>query len=261
MKIWYVDGADLIVVPSEKVKTELSRYAKAGQNKTEITVLPYPLGKTLGLRLTGEEYAQRLHQYSEDSDAKINVVLPVSGAAVGLGYYDRLIRQLAQSSGRFRMHLVISTTVHTKAFISTMKAKRHMTVVTGGSDKEVVDNYEKVYGQGVIALEIVKPSEQSFKALLAPDQRGGSILLLTQAIGKQEEDNLQFLSDHKLIPRRALRFTNDPAKDVAFINRCIRDGIFSKMARRDIESKDPELASNGVAQFWQKVDGLVRKKL
>jgi len=54
MKIWYVDGADLIVVPSGKVKSALMKYVPSGgRNKTEIAVLPYPIGKTLGIPLKG----------------------------------------------------------------------------------------------------------------------------------------------------------------------------------------------------------------
>jgi hypothetical protein len=287
MKIWYVEGADLIVVPSKKVKTELSRYAQDfGSRKTEIAVLPYPLGKTLGVRLTNEEYAQRLQQYSGTSGTKINVVLPVSGAAVGLGYYDQLMSELSKSTVRFRMYLVISRSMHTNAFINTMKTNRFVEVVSGSSDKEVVDKYEKVYEQNVIAIEIVKPSEQAFKAMLTPTQRGGAILLFMQPIGKQEEDNLAFLSDHKLIPNaedqknlyrlalsgnvpadihcpwRALQLTNSPIKDAVFINWCISAGVFSAMAgRKGSRSNDPELASNGVEQFWGKVDALVQKKL
>ncbi len=295
MKIWYVAGADLITVPSEKVKTELTQYeGKPGRSRTEIAVLPYPLGKTLGMSLTGGEYEQRLRQYNKGSDARINVVLPVSGAAVGLAYYDQLIRRLTESSVRFRMYLVASNTMHTGPFIRKMEAKSSVTVVTAGSDKEVVDNYEKLYGREVIAIEIVKPSEQSFKALLSPTQRGGSIMLFMQPIGKQEEDNLAFLADHKLLPNpedqeklsryalaqkmpgdaecfaclerarvwKALRLTNDPTKDVKIINWCIRVGIFETMARRrEAISKDPELAANGVGQFWEKVDVLVKKKL
>jgi hypothetical protein len=260
MKIWFVSGADLIVVPSAKVKKDLERFARSSHTNTGIEVLPYPLGKTLGIQLTEEEYAQRLRQYSGDSDAKIHVVLPVSGAAVGLAYYEQFIAKLAESSGRFRMHLVISDTMHTRAFIASMKTRRAVTVVSGASDKDVVANYEKVYGEHVIALEIVKPSEQSFKALLSPLQRGGAILLFMQPIGKQEEDNLGFLTDHNLIPERALRLTNDPLQDVAFINGCIRDGVFSRMAaKKSFHSKDPELAGNGVTQFWEKVDMLVQK--
>ncbi len=278
MKIWYVDGADLIVVPSEKVKQELAQYApKNSVYTTDIAVLPYPLGKTLMMRLTTTEYTQRLQEYTQGLGATIHVVVPVSGAAVGLGYYTELIDQLARRSARFRIHLVAGNSVHTAMFINSMKARGNVLLVSGSSDKEIVDNYEKVYGQDVIALEIVKPSEQSFKALLSPDQRGGVILLFTAPVGKQEEDNLRFLIDHKLIPGddqqqklyddaasgktqvdmncpwRALRLTNDPARDVAFIGWCIHAGVFSNMAiRRDTQNPDPELAANGVSAILGK---------
>lgn len=286
MKIWYVEGADLICVPSEKVKTELVQYARnKGLTKTDVVVLPYPVGKTLAMKLTNEEYTQRRQQYNKDANVKVKVVIPISGAAVGMSYYDRLISKLVRISDRFRMYLVISNTMHTRSFINKMKARSYMSVIEHDSDKDVVDSYETLYQQEVIALEIVKPSEQSFKALLAPDQRGGSILLLTQAIGKQEQDNLEFLSDHKLLPNaedqeklyryalegrlpadmecqwKALRLTNDPDKDATIIHWCINVGVFEKMAarRETTVPKNHELASNGVQQFWEKVDDLVKK--
>lgn len=294
MKIWYVAGADLITVPSEKVKTELMNYAlKKNLEKAEIVVLSYPLSQTLEYQLDNKEYELRLNQYKKDTDTKIKIVIPISGAAVGLAYFDKLISRLAKSSERFRFYLVISNNLHTKVFINKMKARNYITVIENSSDRKVVDSYEKLYQQEVIALEIVKPSEQAFKALLTPSQRGGSILLLTQAVGKQEQDNLKFMLDHKLLADRedqdklqeyalenklpdekdcqpylerahswkALRLTNDPNKDAVIINWCIKAGVFEKMAGRKEKSssKDPELGSNGVQQFWEKVDNLTEK--
>jgi hypothetical protein len=121
-----------------------------------------------------------------------------------------------------------------------------------------------------MALEIVKPSEQSFKSLLTPSQRGGVILLLTQAIGKQEQDNLNFLSDHHLLPERAIKLTNNPDQDVKIINWCLNEGVFEKMAKvaclpagRGEENfrEGNELATNGVQQFWKKVDDLLNMRL
>jgi hypothetical protein len=51
-----------------------------------------------------------------------------------------------------------------------------------------------------IALEVSKPSEQTIKALADPKKVGGSILLFTEPVGRQEYDNLDFLAKHHLIP-------------------------------------------------------------
>jgi len=64
----------------------------------------------------------------------------------------------------------------------------------------VVDLYEKVYEDNRILLEVTKPSEQSFKALISPTCIGGSILLFSEPVGRQEWDNISFLRRHNLIP-------------------------------------------------------------
>lgn len=263
MKIWYVEGADLICVPSEKVRREFANYAqKKNLRHSDIVVLPYPLSKTMGSELSGEEYNFRLEQYSGDSSVKINIVMPISGAAVGLNYYDKIIAKLTRSSKRFRIFLVIKDNIYTTNFIRKMKTREQVTVIANTSDKEVVDSYDKVYQKEIIALEIVKPSEQSFKALFNSSQRGGAILLLTEAIGKQEQDNLNFLLDHQLLPERAIKLTNDPDLDVETINSYIKEGLFKKMASQVKENlqEGNELATNGVQQFWAKVDALVEKE-
>jgi hypothetical protein len=293
MEIWYVPGADLISVPSEKVRAELLKYAeKKRLGKTKIVVLPYPLSQKLGEPLEEKEYEMRLKQYSPDADAKIKIAIPISGAAVGLSYYKKLATKLARINGRVMIYLVVRNNIYTKPFINKMKIRDYVTVIENDTDKKVVDSYEKLYQEEVIGLEIVKPSEQAFKTLFAPGQRGGVVLLLNEAVGRQEQDNLNFLLEHKLLPSqedqyqwenyaqgddeqpkgkdyreygerarewRAIKLTNNPDKDAQMINWGIKAGIFRKMSepREKPESKDPELASNGVQQFWEKVDGLV----
>ncbi|MFA6007342.1 MAG: hypothetical protein WC784_01695 [Candidatus Shapirobacteria bacterium] len=286
IEIWYVPGADLISVPSVKVKVELLKYAtERNFKKTKIIVLPYPLSQTLGLQLSDEEYDLKLKQYDQNSTAKIKVLIPISGAAVGLTYYDKLISKLRRSSHRFIIFLVIRNNIYTKAFIKKMKARNYVIVIENNTDQEVVDGYQKLYEDEIIGLEIVKPSEQAFKSLFIPQQRGGSVLLLNEAVGRQEQDNLNFLIDHQLLPNqedqqeiqamgdfshnqeflnnikkwRALKLTNDPDKDVAIINYCLKNGIFSQMSkpRSKITSINSELASDGVQQFWKKINSLI----
>ena len=173
-----------------------------------------------------------------------------------------------------------------------MKVRDYVTVIENNTDKKVVDSYEKLYQDEIIGLEIVKPSEQSFKTLFTSNQRGGAILLLNQAVGRQEQDNLNFLSDHKLLPNqedqyklfkyafedklpseeecqrcikraaawRALKLANDPKLDSMIINWCIKSGIFKKksLQKGKLRLKDQEIASNGVQQLWNKIDGLIK---
>jgi hypothetical protein len=288
MAVWYVPVADLICVPSKKVKSELEEYAKKrGLKKTKIEVLPYPLSKKLEIELTKSEFETRLSQYSDKSNTKIKISMPISGAAVGLEYYDQLIAKLRNTSKRYEIRIVTKDNLHTQGFINKNLTKSGVKVISDLTDKRVVDNYEKLYADEVIGLEVVKPSEQAFKTMFSPDQRGGAILLLTQPVGKQEHDNLDFLLDHKLIPDendqqklekfamadkmpneeecrecierarlwKAIRLTNDPASDARLINWCIKVGVFEKMSQVETKTNlsDPELASNGVEQFWKMV--------
>lgn len=294
IEIWYVPGANLISVPSEKVKNELLEYVKKRNLKrTEIVVLPYPLSQNLGNYLNKNEYDLRIKQYSKDSSAKIKIAIPISGAAVGLDYYDKLISKLRRTNDRFMIYLIVRNNIHTQAFIKRMKMRDYVTVIDSDTDKKVVDSYEKLYQDEVIGLEIVKPSEQAFKTLFVPNQRGGSILLLNGAVGRQEQDNLNFLADHKLLPKkedqeklieyagenklptgqecqeciarastwRAIKLANDPTKDSIIINWCIQNDIFKKMSkqRKKSKCKDREIASSGVQQLWEKIDNLTKE--
>jgi hypothetical protein len=67
-------------------------------------------------------------------------------------------------------------------------------------DREVVEAYEELYMNDVIGLEVTKPSEQAFKALFTPKQRGGSLLMFSDPVGRQEDDNVRFLRRHRLLP-------------------------------------------------------------
>lgn len=70
----------------------------------------------------------------------------------------------------------------------------------GSSDRKVIENYQYVYDKNTISLEITKPSEQSFKALIEPTKENAPILLFSNPVGRQEVDNLDFLRRHQLIP-------------------------------------------------------------
>ena len=85
--IWYVDGANLIVVPSHFVKEQYVAYGKSLGKAVRIEVLPYPLRPDLGEQLNPEEFTGRISQLNPTSEEPIRVSIPISGAAVGTDYF------------------------------------------------------------------------------------------------------------------------------------------------------------------------------
>ena len=145
----------------------------------------------------------------------------------------------------------------------------------------------------VISLEVTKPSEQAFKALLGTNLRGGVILLFSEPVGQQEFDNLDFLQQHSLLPStqtnaelwemaeshaavagaagsqllseasnwRGVQIPRDPEKAAGFIWWMLTTGVFSQMmACATLPSvSDPypdEVGPDGVARLWKLVASL-----
>lgn len=81
-----------------------------------------------------------------------------------------------------------------------MLKRSYVDITVSSQDKEIVHKYEEIYKEFPISLEITKPSEQSFKALLECTMQGASLLLFSEPIGRQEKDNLNFLRRSNLIP-------------------------------------------------------------
>jgi hypothetical protein len=289
-RIWYVPGADLIVVPSERTKAALMDYGKtAGLPPVRFAVLPYPVSLVLTSALTDQEYEQRHQQFLADGSADIEVAIPISGAAVGLTYFRRLIDELHQKSTRFHFHVIAKSSAYTNPFLQDMQSRSFVTLHTATTDRKIVEKYEQVYQNTVVALEVTKPSEQAFKALVDPHHRGGSVLLFSQPIGRQEHDNLDFLGRHQLLPTqdeqqrlwdsaingslidsearpalhwRSMRLQDDPILAAHYIWWCLEQGIFAQMLACTLtpQPDDPhanEIEPDGVTQFWQTVSQLL----
>jgi len=289
--IWYAPNADMIVVPSHSTKEELLKYAQTAKLKqTRIEVLPYPISPFLTKVLSKSEYKNRLDQLSYESDEPINFCVPISGAAVGMNHFTRLIDRLRLNSQRFNFEVVVKFSPNTHHFIDQMLDRPYVNLHASGVDKEVVNKYEKLYQEKTIALEITKPSEQAFKALCDPNLVGGSILLLSSPVGRQEYDNLNFLERHNLIPEKgmskylhklALKNKDIPEEEIAkllssastwrglrlpqnskaaadFIWWCMRQNIFPAMlgcrlTRRDDRHSIELSGIHGVQRFWEKI--------
>jgi len=141
-----------------------------------------------------------MSQYDPISELKINVNIPISGAAVGMGYFRIIISELHKLSQRFKFEVIARKSTHTKYFLNFLRKYDFIALNIFNKDREVVDFYERIYDEKIFGFEITKPSEQAFKALTNPKQRGGSILLFSDPVGRQEFDNLHFLQTHHLIP-------------------------------------------------------------
>lgn len=282
--VWYVPGADLISVPSKSTKVALENYRKERKlPKVDIRVFPYPVSPILGKKFQEVEFRQKNEQLDPKSEAIINISLPVSGAAAGLDYSNNLMKNLHRLNPRFVFNIVTHDNIFTKAFIEKNMRRSYSTVLESSHSRRVVRLYDKMFLNSILSLEVTKPSEQCFKALFNPRQRGGVILLLSEPVGRQEYDNLQYLQRNRLIPSdndqeklflyanenlvfseegkkslmkkaqnwRGLRLPNEPKKAAHFINWCLYQRIFVGMGHSTLDK------SNGVERFWSIIDTLV----
>lgn len=285
--IWFVDGADLLVVASEHTKRKYAAYGKRLGRRVRIEVSPYPLNPKWGKRLGATEMRKKANQLNTKSKETIHMSIPVSGAAVGTEFASQLIAALRAKSNRFHFHITSKDAPFTRSFLSQMADKPWIDLNVGKKDREVVDLYDGLLDTQVLSLEVTKPSEQAFKAILGTQSRGGVILLFSQPVGRQEFDNLDFLGRHALIPSRAsnaqlqemtgdgvsmdpglrsrlievartwrsIRLPKDPQRAADFIWWMLTSGIFSRMLEgnqiRKARDKNIELqGSSSVDAFW-----------
>ena len=291
--IWYVDGADMIVVPGHSVKEQYVAYGKSLGKPVRVEVLPYPLRPDLGEQLTPEELAGKIGRLDPASEEPIRVSIPISGAAVGTDYFSNLMRDLRAKSQRFHFDIVSKTAPYTEGFLSSLAGEEWVDIHAAKTDREVIDAYAQLFDEHVISLEVTKPSEQAFKALLSTNLRGGVILLFSQPVGQQEFENLDFLQQHALLPStetnaelwemaesrtpvagatgsrllgeastwRGVRIPQDSGKAADFIWWMLTTGVFSQMTASNTipNASDPypdEVGPDGVARLWELVTSI-----
>ncbi|MFH1827312.1 MAG: hypothetical protein ABH812_02680 [bacterium] len=290
--MWCVFGSDLIFVPSIKTKKALLLYSvKKGASPVNIKVIPYPIGYKLATKLTEEGYKKRLNQFDPKSKELIRIAIPISGAAVGMKYFIDFVTNLPIYIDRCNFHIILKKTPYTSLFINLFRKYSFVHLYWFKKDIEVIDGYEKEYKKITFGYEVTKPSEQAFKSLIGTDRVGGSILLLTNPVGRQEYDNLNFLRRLNLIANfedqkflwqasinnlkldnergrdilkkaclwRGIRLFKDPIKSVILIEWCLKQGVFKEMGNRIIDSekdklKNSQVRPDGVKQFWQSVE-------
>lgn len=290
--VWHVRGADLTFAPSHRTRLAIIDYARRhGDPGAAVEVSPYPISPTLMAPLDGPARALREAQLDPRSAETIHMAVPISGAAVGLPFAERLMDGLRARSPRYRFHVVSKVTRYTQPFLERASKLTDVELRTSKSDRDVVRLYDELYAEEVIGLELTKPSEQAFKGLCGPHLRGGSVLLFGAPAGLQEEDNADFLRRHKLLPPRretkllwaraasmehrdpengsaaakswrALELPRDPDDAARYIEWCRMEGILYDMRLCKVESRpgDPyadELAPDGARRFWARVAKLI----
>ncbi|MDE2026009.1 MAG: hypothetical protein KGJ07_05930 [Patescibacteria group bacterium] len=292
-EIWYVPGADITFVPSEHTKRQLLAYGRWAHFPTiPIDVIPYPISTYLDENITKQQMEERASQLMLESDTRIHIAVPVSGAAVGLKFSTEFIDELHSNSHRFFFHVIGKHAGYTQKFFSQMSTREYVEVLASLHSRDVVDFYEKLYRTTIVGLEITKPSEQSFKALCNCEKRGAVIMLFTQPVGRQESDNLDFLRRHYLIPTvadqetlwlhakqnapltehlkkeapkwRGVCLPTDAKHAAQFVWWCFQQGLFTEMATCKVEPSEKdtavhELGSDGVKQFWKKIEEFLMK--
>jgi hypothetical protein len=288
--IWYVDGADVIVVPSHFTQEKYIVYSRSLGGSERIEVLPYPLSPHLGKQLSAQELTEKVSQLDAQGKELIRVSIPISGAAVGTDKSLRLIEALREKSERFRFYVVSKDAPYTRDFLARIAGRSWIDVHAASLDREVVDTYDNLFEDHLIALEVTKPSEQAFKALFGTQSRGGVILLFSEPVGKQEFDNIDFLQRHSLVPStqtntrlwemaknnvqvddaaraqlldeaftwRGVKLPSDSQEAAGFIWWMLATGVFARMmtcnAHPTVRNSHPdEVSADGVAQFWDLV--------
>lgn len=281
-KLWFVPEADIIFVPSSHTQQQLVDYGKRARLKQpKIEVNTYPISPLLTEKLSQERYQERLNQVKPEATSPIQVIIPVSGAAVGLDFFIKLCTKLHSKNPRFKFHVLVKKTLYTEMFVRKMIELPYINLHISPQDRQMVNHYEEIYREENISIEITKPSEQAFKALLSPDQIGGSVLLFTKPIGRQEYDNLNFLRRGNLIPSkeqnrqilhvvrdngqldldpsgwRGMQLSDNPQKAADLIDWLIRKNfLYSMTTATEQDSWD----SSGVDKFWEKVREFMNSK-
>jgi len=214
----------------------------------------------------------RSKDFSSEKE-QINVAVPISGAAVGMPFLTKLITSVQKKSNRFKFWVLVKKSVYTDIFLSTLTKLPNTNLITGRNDNEMVSLYERLYRDNLIHIEITKPSEQTFKAILPPSLVGGSTMLLTSPVGRQEFENIDFLVKHELMLKsnydggkesnsrvssfpRAIRLSKDPEIAAGFLLWGVETGLFSKMSASGFKFSQQALSSgevgpSGTDEFWK----------
>lgn len=268
--MWCVRGSDLTFVPSLYSKKMLEKYSDEHKMNLLFEVAPYPLSPELTKKIEGDHV--RSKTFSSENE-QINVAVPISGATVGISFVAKLITSVQKKSSRFKFWVLVKKSVYTDMFLFTLSKLPNVKIIIGRNDNEMIGLYEQLYRDNLIHVEITKPSEQAFKAILPPSLVGGSLMLFTSPVGRQEFENIDFLVRHELMLKsnydsgkesnpslrnypRAIRLSKDPDIAAGFLLWGVETGLFSKMSAVGFKFSQEAISSgevgpNGTDEFWK----------
>ncbi|EKD62725.1 MAG: hypothetical protein ACD_52C00077G0002 [uncultured bacterium] len=282
-RVWVVNNTDIIFSPSEQTSFAIHSMLSP-DTLTKVVTISFPVSPRLTQKLNADEFSKLSTQFDPSENTFLHIEIPLSGAAVQIDYYKKLIDSVRNE--RIRFTVVGQDTIYTKMFFASLHTNPNVQLLVGKDAKQTVNYYESIFYQNSRpAVEITKPSEQSFKSILKPNERGGVILLLTKPIGRQEKDNLSFLVRHDLIPDwkhqrklfsilstnhtltnnelsywtyrashwRGLRLPKNPSEAAIFIVNLKKTGILLAMLSY-VSHKKKELTSDGVYHVWEEID-------
>ncbi|OGM14876.1 hypothetical protein A3D84_05160 [Candidatus Woesebacteria bacterium RIFCSPHIGHO2_02_FULL_42_20] len=288
-RVWVINNADIIFSPSERTSLKIHSMLKSN-SAAKIITISFPVSPRLTKRLTDEEFNQISGQFDNAQKQPLHIEIPISGAAVQLDFFKKLIDSLKQEKIKFT--IVGQDSIYTKMFFTHLGKNQNVGLLIGRGAKQTVNYYESLFYQSPRpGVEITKPSEQCFKSILKPNEQGGVVLLLTNPVGRQEQDNLNFLVRHDLIPDtkhqeklfsilltsakggpafgwnmqelsywtyrashwRGVRLPSNSKDAAEFIINLKQSGILLAMLSY-VSHKKKELTSGGVAQIWEEID-------
>jgi hypothetical protein len=289
-KIWAVYGADYIFTPSYTTKSRLLEFIADHNLRPvpEMVVKAYPVSPRLGQKLSKDEFQEKTNQVKANSK-QLKIMVPISGAAVQLKYLRAMVENLCQKK-QAEVTIISRESGNTIDFINWAKDHPCVNIIAKSDDRDVVGEYEEEYLRNIYSLEITKPSEQSFKTLLNPRQRGGVIMLFSDPVGRQEDDNVRFMTRHGLLPNeqdakliRGICLGEVKTIDQEFLKRArhwrgillpmegaiagklVRNlqqmGVFSAMMDFAGYVDHEELTSEGVKEIWQYLEKKVKEYL
>lgn len=273
-KIWGVKDSDFLFVPSGSTRDRLLEYMQTFKGQMpEVVVIPYPMSPKFCQLLKPQEFEEKLRQVKPGGKAKMKIMIPISGAAVQLKYFEDLIEVLVRSKNA-EIIVVSRDSKHTERFLRWCQKKDFVEVLAEKYDREVVEIYERQYLERVIALEITKPSEQAFKVLLEPRQRAGALMMFSHPVGRQEYDNVRFMLRHGLLPGeqedpfepdlqdikwRGLRLSRDGKEAGRQILKWRKSGVLEKMMQISQLGDKEELSCHGTDLLWARLGVELRK--
>ena len=125
--------------------------------------------------LSANEQKSRRDQLKPTANRKVQIAIPISGAAVGTDFILETVKNLRDLSGRYEFKVICRQSQFTQKFITELSKFAGVSFMTSAHYRETVEYYELAYSKNVISLEISKPSEQAFKALLTPKKHLGGV--------------------------------------------------------------------------------------